>query len=123
MLRSMGLAIRGAFLALACACAIAACTPNPSIDGSKVAPIANPDCAQACKRLADLCGYAPTADQCTTDAGDGYCETQFDTDHLACVGQAASCQAAWDCTNATPTDDAGGEGGDDGAAAGDGGTE
>jgi len=115
----MGFAIRGAFFALACACALAACTPNPSIDGSKVAPITDPDCTQACKRLADLCGYAPTADQCTTAAGDGYCDTQFDTDHLACVGQAASCQAAWDCTNATPADDAG----DDGAAAGDGGTE
>jgi hypothetical protein len=105
--------------ALGCGAVIAACTSNPSIDGSQVAPIVNPDCAQACKRLAALCGYAPTGDLCTTPAGDGYCDTQFDTDHLACVGQAASCQDAWDCTNAeAPADDAG-----DGAATDDAATE
>ena len=88
----------------------AACTDNPSIDGSKVPLITNPDCTQACKRLADLCGYAPTAEQCTTPAGDGYCDTRFDSDHLACIGQAPSCQDAWNCTNAAaPVDDAGDE--------------
>ncbi len=101
-----------------------ACTDNPHIDGSKVPKIGDPDagvaptCAQACDRLASLCGYAPPS--CTTDDAGGYCDVNFDSDHLLCVGQAGSCQEAWDCQNAPPPGDAGDEGTTDDGATDDG---
>ncbi len=81
---------------------IAACKDNPNIDGSQVAPIANPTCAQVCERLTKLCGYAPTSD-CTDDEAGGYCDTSLGNS-LDCMGQAPSCQAAWECTNVAPPD-------------------
>lgn len=89
---------------------LAACKDNPNIDGTQVAPIGNPDagdiptCAQICERLTKLCGYAPTSD-CTDDEAGGYCDTSL-VDSLGCMGQAASCQEAWACTeNVAPPDD------------------
>src|ERR1700690_2463309 len=84
-----------------------ACHDNPNIDGSQVAPIGSdaspPDCPQVCTRLAALCGYAPGGD-CTDEAGAGYCDMQLNApDLLLCMGQAPSCQSAWDCVNNVPT--------------------
>lgn len=115
MTRLAGATVAGA---LAAALALWACRANPSIDGAKIPPIgseaAPPKCPDLCERLAKLCGYAPVGcvDSCAN----------YDEDHRACVGQAASCQSALqDCTNAeTPEagDDDGG-GADEGGAADD----
>ena len=80
---------------------IAACTDNPSIDGSKVA-VSAATCPDVCKRLVALCGMAPS--DCTDDDAGGYCDTQL-TDDLDCMSTAPSCQAAWDCTTVVAADD------------------
>jgi hypothetical protein len=82
------------------------CSRFETIDGSSVPKIgadgAPPTCEQACARLAALCGYAPN--ECTNADAAGYCEANFDGDHLACVGSAASCAEASSCANAPPPD-------------------
>ena len=88
-----------------------ACLDNPTIDGSTVAPITdpNPPCADypdgapgICTRIQDLCGYAPLGNDggCTNDAGTGYCDTQFAGSQptMQCIGTATSCQEVWDTT-------------------------
>ena len=79
----------------------AACMSNPSIDGSTVPKIGSvsspPSCTDLCARLRKLCGYAPI--DCTNDDAGGYCDTQFDSSHRVCAGQAGSCKDALDCVN------------------------
>lgn len=87
------------------AVAIAACTDNPTIDGTKVAQSAA-TCEGVCNRLVGLCGYAP--EDCTDADGGGYCDTQM-PGYLDCFAKAPSCQEAWNCFNTVtlPGDDAG----------------
>lgn len=97
--------------------AVAACTDNPNIDGSKVAKSAS-TCAGVCNRLVSLCGYAPEGDDCTDADGGGYCDTQMDG-YLDCFATAPSCQEAWNCFNTVtlPDDDAAtGDASDDASA-------
>ena len=97
---------------LACSIVLvaAACTDNPSIDGSKVSPSSS-DCPAVCGRLVSLCGYAPQGDDCTDADGGGYCDTQIAPDYLDCFASAPSCEDAWNCfdTVTPPDDDAGSE--------------
>jgi hypothetical protein len=87
--------------------ALAACKDDPNIDGSQVAPVSS-DCPSVCQRLVALCGYEPLGDECTDDAGAGYCDTQIDPDYLDCFATAPSCEDAWNCfTTVVPADDAG----------------
>ena len=86
---------------------LVACTDNPTIDGSKVASSAS-TCAGVCKRLVDLCGYAPEGDGCTEPDGGGYCDTQMQG-YLECFATAPSCQDAWNCFNTVTLPDAGGD--------------
>ena len=102
---------------------VAACTTNPSIDGSTVPTIGSAQspasCADLCVRLRKLCGYAPV--DCTTADGGGYCAERFDPTHRVCVGQAASCKDALDCANDATEggSDAAGDVADDAATAAD----
>ena len=80
--------------------AIVACTNNPNIDGSKVAPT-GATCTEVCPRLDKLCGHPPP--DCD-DVDGGYCQTNFDDTMLSCMSTATSCQAAWDCQPAPPVD-------------------
>lgn len=95
----------------------AACTQNPSIDGTTVPKIgsssAPPDCKDLCPRIAKLCGFAPQ--DCTVSDGGGYCDQYYDDTRRACAGQAATCQEFQDCTNAEP-DAAAPDGGDQDAS-------
>jgi hypothetical protein len=120
-LRKLGAALVAASLLLALV--MVACHANPDIKGSNVAtvgsPTDTPTCAQICNRLAALCGYAPV--DCTDADAGGYCDTQItDPTELLCVGYGTlndagtydmtkSCQAAWDCIAAGPSN----SGGDD----------
>lgn len=80
---------------------VIACHDNPTIDGKSVAATAS-TCTDVCNRLVALCGFAP--DDCTDADGGGVCDTTL-TPYLDCFASAASCQAAWDCPNATTPDD------------------
>lgn len=86
----------------------AACLDNPSINGSNVAPIndPNPSCADypdgapgICTRIQDLCGYAPLGNDggCTNPQATGYCDMYL-TGALQCIAVASSCQQVWDTT-------------------------
>ena len=104
--------MRAFWVGAAAALAIAACTSNPTIDGSKVAAT-GATCSEVCKRLDALCGHPPP--DCDDEDG-GYCQTNMDDTMLGCMATASSCQAAWDCPLGTPVDE---DAGDDSSAAGD----
>ncbi len=82
----------------------AACTQNPSIDGTTVPKIGSssspPDCKDLCPRIAKLCGFAPQ--DCTVADGGGYCDQYYDDARRSCAGQAATCKELLDCTNEVP---------------------
>ncbi len=103
-------------IVFACALSVAsvACTNNPSIDGTKVPPLgASATCTDVCNRIVSLCGFAPLGVAgCSTADASGYCDTQFTSDQLTCIGQATSCQTVWDqgdggCAYVPPAQDAG----------------
>lgn len=83
-----------------------ACTANPTIDGSTVAKIgapgAPPSCKDLCARIEKLCGVAPQ--ECINADASGYCEQLWDDDNRLCRGQAGTCLAATECTNASAGD-------------------
>lgn len=83
---------------------VLACAEAPSLDGARVPTIASPSCAQACDRLAALCGYAPVS--CVAD-----CTAGFDDARRSCIGQAPSCQAALESCAPEATDGGEGDGG------------
>ena len=86
---------------------VAACTQNPSIDGTTVPKIgssaAPPDCKDLCPRIAKLCGFAPQ--DCTVPDGGGYCDQYYDDTHRTCAGQAATCKELSECSNEVPDAD------------------
>lgn len=103
---------------IAIAIAVGACVNAPDIDGASIAtigsPAAPPACADVCRRLSLLCGYAP--DDCVAS-----CDAEYDALHRSCVGAAASCQEALEtCANEEEADggeeDAGEDSGETDAA-------
>lgn len=85
---------------------VVGCAKFDPVNGESVPTIGSdakpPTCADACKRLAALCGYAPAS--CTAADASGYCDTTFDDAHLVCVGRAPTCQKASECQNAPGVD-------------------
>jgi hypothetical protein len=112
-----------------CLGALLGCSSPTTIDGQRVAKLGSdagaPSCPAICRRLRQLCGYAPV--ECTAPDAAGYCELNFDEERRSCMGTAADCQSAWSCANAAPPPDAApemdAESTDDGAARADGESE
>jgi hypothetical protein len=97
-----------------CAVVLVGCLDNPTIQGSTVPLLdsSTPSCSDVCTHLQQLCGYAPLGDQCSNADASGYCDTEFTSDQMACIGQATSCAQAWDpgvggCAYVPPVVDAG----------------